>query len=521
MNETEIKKSQQAAWLTVGERFKLKIAQILIRTSPLWAQVKGFANYFENNIQTDAKKRGVSKAVIETGLSSGSVNLWLGFRRVHQDLDDYKKLWDFISWLGIQELEMDVRLESNQITDIITLLYTKRRHIRNALHNDKINHSIKKLISSKGIHIACTRTRINEKCLRIEYTYCILCFSRIVRWFEHVNSEFRDHRALFTAAPRYAFSVAALATIVPIILAVANSNWMLLTISILEAVVLFIIIYLFFSVVGSIEYDNEETNFNLTIALRQLEEYTNRFQTDIKRAQAIQMKFLPSSKPEPFKDKLNWAWFFRPQEQVGGDYFDLEKLDDNKVAMIFCDVSGHGMSAAFITAIVKTTFQIWTDNKQSLTILAQDLNSNLYRITPDDSFAAAVIAVFHLDTGVLEYANLGHNPEPLISTPDKNIVTLSDANNLLLGVNENIDLQIKQKKLLPGQTLIFVSDGITEAVDADENEYGIERFCDFIRHSAEDNEKMVNNLYSEIISYTNGADQLDDQTILTMKITGK
>ena len=115
-------------------------------------------------------------------------------------------------------------------------------------------------------------------------------------------------------------------------------------------------VYVFFMVAGSVEYDNEEKDYQLTRAYREVKSYADQIKANLNRGQVIQHKFLPDLENGRLSEHVNWASNFDPVEEVGGDYYDVQHLDDNRIAILFSDVSGHGMAAAFVTGILKTTF---------------------------------------------------------------------------------------------------------------------------------------------------------------------
>ena len=211
-----------------------------------------------------------------------------------------------------------------------------------------------------------------------------------------------------------------------------------------------------------------------------------------------------------------------PAEEVGGDYFDVAQLDNTRVAILFSDVSGHGMAAAFITAVMKTTFQAWLDAGGTLEELARQMNVNLLRLVPIGSFAAAFIAIYDKSIGRLHYINCGHQPEPwhVPGDKDRTIRSLSDARNLIMGVEEYVDLTISSVMLAPGDTVLFVSDGIVENPNLDGNLYGTERFESFLQSNRLlPPETLVQAIADEARNYSSGTTQSDDRTILALRIT--
>jgi sigma-B regulation protein RsbU (phosphoserine phosphatase) len=310
-----------------------------------------------------------------------------------------------------------------------------------------------------------------------------------------------------------------------IIFSFIHADWYLLMTSGFVGVALAGLLYLFFMVIGSVEYDNEEKAYKLTKAYGQLKNYTSRIQADISKARDIQEKFLPDLENMPLSRDIDWAFSFVPAEQVGGDYFDVCALDGDKVAVLFSDVSGHGMSAAFITAILKTTFQAWVNNSEKTLIgLVEQLNSALYELAPVGSFAAVFVAIYDASTGQLCYINAGHHPEPLRipARNDASICSLSDARTMILGVQPAIVIESSKLLLDTEDIILLVSDGLVENRDADGELYGLDKFEQFVKtHRDSGAQALVTLAANEMEAFSRDAEPSDDRTILAFQIKNR
>jgi serine phosphatase RsbU (regulator of sigma subunit) len=270
----------------------------------------------------------------------------------------------------------------------------------------------------------------------------------------------------------------------------------------------------------------QEQNVLLQQTNSQLRKYTDKINADIDRARIVQQRFLPAIDNMPCQDKINWAHSFEPADQVGGDYFDAGVIDENRLAILFSDVCGHGMSAAFITAILKTTFQAWLDCKTTLQELAANLNANLYRLTPSDSYAAVFIAIYDVSSGSCQYINFGHHPEPWLIPAEKStsIQALNNASSLVLGIEKKIKFPVAELTLQAGDSMIFISDGIIEncspdEIDEDDFMYGTDQFETLLeKNRSLSVSKMVEEIRNEMNNYTAATEQFDDRTILAFKI---
>jgi sigma-B regulation protein RsbU (phosphoserine phosphatase) len=179
------------------------------------------------------------------------------------------------------------------------------------------------------------------------------------------------------------------------------------------------------------------------------------------------------------------------------------------------------MAAAFITAIIKTTFHTWAERGGLLEDLVRELNSNLYRLTPDDSFSAVFATLYDSSTGRLEYINGGHHPEPLLIPGQKDmpIYPLKEARNVILGILEEIDITTSYEILKQDDIVLLASDGVIENQNIDGESYGIEQFEKFLEsRRGSSAEGLVNAIIDEIELFTKNAEPGDDRTILALRI---
>jgi serine phosphatase RsbU (regulator of sigma subunit) len=480
--------------------------------SPLWSEVTGFARWVEDGAPPD---------------SPGAVYMRLedGGPTVHGDsnrrpLGSWDRLWRFLRGVGIRELELDPRLESNQVVDVLTLIYAERRALQDGSQPRRPSHPAARVLSPDGLDLACTVTRLGKGRLTVSYSYCMTRFSRLVRWFKERQTHLRDHRALFRAAPRYA-AVVALGPLVVFLLFAFHGNWTLLLVSsLLGSAVMFGATYLFFMTVGSVEYDNEEQAHTLKRAYDQLKVHNDRIRFDMDRARTVQQRLLPDPAAMPLADRLEWAASFVPQEEVGGDYFDAALTRQGRVAVIFADVSGHGLGAALITAIIKTTFEAWLERDDDLVAFVRALNQRLFDLTPPQSFAAVAVGIYDPDLRTFCYCNCGHSPYPyLIAAADRGPHPLDAAQEIILGVVPEIDPQPATVKLERGDTLFFATDGVTEARNERDEEFDEERLEQYLAgHHDMPLQSFVDGLVVVVERFTDGAEQGDDRTILAVNI---
>ena len=241
---------------------------------------------------------------------------------------------------------------------------------------------------------------------------------------------------------------------------------------------------------------------------------------DLETARGIQRMFLPDPMKSPFPQQLAFAHVFLPEMAVGGDYYDLKQLDDHRVALLMADVSGHGMAAAFITGLIKTTFEFGWSPEQSPHEFMARLNNVLERLTPSSSFAAVVFAIYDVTAHELRYSNAGHNPAPiLVRGSTGEVEWLDDWVDLLAGVNPDMKYQEDRLPLSPGDKFVLCTDGITDIPNAAGERLGFHRLYDCLRENAElSAAKLLEAIVAAVTAHANGLPRTDDQTILIMEV---
>ncbi len=507
-----------ATGLSLLQSLRMRLCILRAHRARLWRDVSGFAGWYEDEVAPVAADENESEVVVELARGDGGQSVYIGAGRYDHDLGQFALLWAFLRSLGIETVHLDARLERNQIEDVLGLLYGNRDAVKERSTRSGV---VARLLDPQGLSVACTQTSLQGHTLKVLYTYCTLRFSRVVHWFEERHRRFHDHRTLFHAAPRYGALITLVFSGPPLALALWHREWALAAVLVLAGLGLFGLMYGLFMIVGSVEYDNEEKAYNLGRAYGRLRRYTEMIQADIQKARAVQEAFIPAPETMPFQDRLDWAASFAPAVEVGGDYFDVAQLDDERVAILFSDVSGHGMGAAFITAIMKTTFRAWLDNGGTLEELASQMNANLSRLVPLGSFAAAFLAIYDVGRRELVYANCGHQPEPwrVLARGDRPILSLSDARNMVMGIVDSPQIATSTCTLELGDMLLLVSDGIVENPDVDGDIYGAEKFEAFVQGQRElSTSALVEIISEEARVRSSGMKQSDDRTVLAFRI---
>lgn len=164
--------------------------------------------------------------------------------------------------------------------------------------------------------------------------------------------------------------------------------------------------------------------------------------------------------------------FYRPLREVGGDYFDVVELPENRRLFALADVSGKGMAAALLAANIQALVRSMASVDSSPLALANHINKHLCRYTPTNRFATAVFVVLSPGSGELTYANAGHNA-PMLLSPKSDTIgssTFLEATGLPLGLFAGAEYEARTAVLDPGHTLLIFTDGLSDSVRSENPE---------------------------------------------------
>ena len=207
-----------------------------------------------------------------------------------------------------------------------------------------------------------------------------------------------------------------------------------------------------------------------------------------------------------------------PSRQVSGDLFGWWPRGDGKWLFCLADVSGKGLGPGLLMASLQATLEAWTERDLSTSELAFQLSRNLARHTDGRRFVTAFLALLDPETGTLTYTNAGHNPALLLhgSGPAQAL----EAQGLPLAMLPGQPYGEATLSLVPGDLLVVYTDGITEAANAEEEEFGAEALTALVgarRH--EPLTALDAALLGQLDRFTEGAPYLDDRTLLMLRRT--
>lgn len=241
--------------------------------------------------------------------------------------------------------------------------------------------------------------------------------------------------------------------------------------------------------------------------------------SDLALAAEIQQAILPNKFPpfEDITDKIDIFASMKPAKDIGGDFYDFFRLDDDHVAFCVADVSGKGIPAAMFMAVSRTLIRFAQKHGTNPEDIITDTNNILASGNFDSMFVTLFYGVINIHTGDVQYVNAGHNP-PYILRADGALETLPDSNNISLGVLEDYPYKALQLQLDKGDALVTFTDGVTEACSVTDELYGEARLEALLPTLTEATAQGITEAINDAVrSHADGAEQSDDITVLILK----
>jgi serine phosphatase RsbU (regulator of sigma subunit)/pSer/pThr/pTyr-binding forkhead associated (FHA) protein len=241
-----------------------------------------------------------------------------------------------------------------------------------------------------------------------------------------------------------------------------------------------------------------------------------KLEKELELARSIQTALLPKKPPEV--KGVSFAAMSVPARKVGGDYYDFFELADGRVALVVADVSGKGMPAAILTATIRASLRMETHVHPDLPVnqLMSAVNSWTCKDVSNNMFVTLFFGVYDPQRRTFEYSNAGHLP-PLLFKPDGSYKQLT-AGGCFLGIMEFVDYETEVLNVERGDTLVVLTDGVTDTHNAQKQVFGMERVIATVRNNLHlPAEELRDELYEATLLFRGPEEQFDDVTILVAK----
>lgn len=274
------------------------------------------------------------------------------------------------------------------------------------------------------------------------------------------------------------------------------------------------------------EFESLAEGINTTVdALKGwIAEAEARMDAELATAWAIQESVLPRIFP-PFPDVLKFDIYanMKPARQVGGDFYDFFLIGDDcnetsgKLGFVMADVSGKGIPAALFMMRAKALLHDYVSEGLELGEAVTETNRQLIEGNDEGMFVTAWVGVLDYGTGHVDYVNAGHNP-PLLWQRDGGWQWMKQKSGPVLGLFE-LPYRAHSVDCKAGDTFLLYTDGVTEAFDVNEKLYGEERLLALAEESYRLHPReLLEAVYADVAAYSEGAEQSDDITVLTLEV---
>lgn len=255
---------------------------------------------------------------------------------------------------------------------------------------------------------------------------------------------------------------------------------------------------------------------------RQLREQAAHMAGEVNAARRIQMGLLPDPAETLGNDRrFRIATLLEPARTVGGDFYDCFMLDPDQLFFVVADVSGKGLPAALFMAAVKSHIKSAALRGGTVGEILTRAQDEIGRENPEQLFVTTFAGRFDLQSGMIEFANAGHEP-PFMRTPKGNPERMGNAGGPPLCVVEDYEYPTDRRQLSPGEWIVVVTDGATEAMNPRREFFGVERLRTSLSWMPDPvgPSELVRRLRDDVARFADGAEPADDITLVALRWEG-
>ncbi len=254
----------------------------------------------------------------------------------------------------------------------------------------------------------------------------------------------------------------------------------------------------------------------IRVISKELEQRT-RLETEVSIAREIQQSLLPLTTHEKGYAQVSGATV--PATEVGGDFFDIVELSGPELAVAIADVAGHGVGAGILAAMTKSALRSQLQNNRVPVDALQNLNRTIFEVSTAKIFVTFGYLLIDPSAGMVRYATAGH-PPILLKSPGGNEVRELRTVNIGLGMKEAATFTSDACRVMPGTSLLMYTDGILEATNGHNEQFGAERLTQAFRAATGSSRRVCEEILSAVNFFAKGTDQADDISLVCVQITG-
>jgi len=241
-------------------------------------------------------------------------------------------------------------------------------------------------------------------------------------------------------------------------------------------------------------------------------------QNELTVASKMQQSILPTHFPE--SPVYQMFAHMEPARSVGGDFFDVVALENDRIGMTVADVSDKGVPAALFMMSTRTLIKGAAIGSAGPGDVLREVNNLLYEDNETEMFVTVLYAEYNPETGEFVYASGGHDP-PLLVQPDGSSTSLPLTGGIALGLLPDLEYRQNSVTLEPGETIVLYTDGVSEAMTSDEQEFGLGRLRAALAADSGESAEAANRVvFQAVADFVGDNPASDDITCLTFRRTG-
>ncbi|MFH0785613.1 MAG: SpoIIE family protein phosphatase [Pseudomonadota bacterium] len=247
-----------------------------------------------------------------------------------------------------------------------------------------------------------------------------------------------------------------------------------------------------------------------------------RIDSELSIAREIQLGMVPRTFP-PFPRHIEFDLFATliPAKEIGGDLYDFFFIDSEHLCFALGDVSDKGIPAALLMVVTRTLIRTLYETIQSPCEVMRNLNNILSADNPRTMFVTLIIGVLNIKTGVIEYANGGHNP-PIVIPQNDDVFFIRKGNDPLVGAMAGMSYTNHTLTLSPGESFFLYTDGVNEAMNPNGEQYSNNRLLsDVAKNKTKSSSEIIETVLESIKEHSQTAPQSDDIAMLIIRYNGK
>ena len=265
---------------------------------------------------------------------------------------------------------------------------------------------------------------------------------------------------------------------------------------------------------------SDDINQTVTTLKGYIDESEKRMEEELRLASFIQESALPHVFKYP-RDDIEIYALMKPARQVGGDFYDFFFTDVDRLVLVIADVSGKGIPAAMFMMRAKTAIVNSARAGKSPADILYEVNNVLCEGNEAEMFVTVWIGIIDLGTGLMKCANAGHE-YPAVCRSGSGYELLRDKHSLVLAAMEDVPMSEYTLHMKPGDRIFVYTDGVPEAINRQNEQYGTDRLVARLHTLSTTTEKLtLETVYDDIKAFAGSAEQFYDITMLGFTYCGK